>query len=399
MCAQRFPDADITAIDNNPDACVESDDNFRSSPWRSRLHVACADINDWVASHPSMVDMIICNPPYFSETLRSPDASRADARHIGSLSAATIISIAGRILSPDGTLAIVIPFDHLDQLPLPATLASLFISRVAHISAREGKAPSLALVQLSRKTVAPIPELIHIRDASGYFAKLHIYAFISSAFFPDYSWLVMIGLYFFGIIIGIIVALLMKKSKFKGKAVPFVMELPNYRMPGIKNVAQLLWEKSKDFLQKAFTVIFIATIIIWFLQTFDIHLRMVNDSKDSMLASIAGFISPVFLPLGFGDWRISTSLIAGFMAKESVVSTMTILFGTTEAILAVITPISALALLIFCLLYTPCVAAIAAVKRELGVKWAIYVSLGQCIIAWICAFTVRLICLLITSII
>ena len=173
MCAQRFPDADITAIDNNPDACVESDDNFRSSPWRSRLHVACADINDWVASHHPTVDMIICNPPYFSETLRSPDASRADARHIGSLSAATIISIAGRILSPDGTLAIVIPFDHLDQLPLPATLASLFISRVAHISAREEKAPSLALVQLSRKTVAPIRELIHIRDASGYFTTAY----------------------------------------------------------------------------------------------------------------------------------------------------------------------------------------------------------------------------------
>lgn len=229
-------------------------------------------------------------------------------------------------------------------------------------------------------------------------AKLPIYAFISSAFFPNYSWIIMIGLYVFGIIIGIVTALIMKKGKFKGKAVPFVMELPNYRMPGIKNVAQLLWEKSKDFLQKAFTVIFIATILIWFLQNFNIQLRMVNDSKDSMLASIAGFISPIFSPLGFGDWRISTSLISGFMAKESVVSTMTILFGTTEAILSAITPISAITLLIFCLLYTPCVAAIAAVKRELGVKWAVYVSLGQCIIAWICAFIIRLICIVVTTI-
>ncbi len=222
-------------------------------------------------------------------------------------------------------------------------------------------------------------------------AKLPIYAFISEAFFPDYSWLVMIGLYIFGIIIGIITAFIMKKGKFKGNAVPFVMELPNYRMPGIKNVAQLLWEKSKDFLQKAFTVIFLATIVIWFLQTFDIQLRMVSDSKESMLASIAGFVSAIFKPLGFGDWRISTALIAGFMAKESVVSTMIVLFGTTGAILAAVTPVSALSLLVFCLLYTPCVAAIAAIKRELGIKWAIYISFGQCIIAWICAFAVNLI--------
>ncbi len=223
-------------------------------------------------------------------------------------------------------------------------------------------------------------------------AKLPIYAFISEIFFPDYSWLVMIGLYVFGILIGIIAALIMNKSKFKGKAVPFVMELPNYRMPGLKNVAQLLWEKSKDFLQKAFTVIFIATIVIWFLQTFDIHLRMVTNSKDSMLAVISGVVSFIFVPLGFGDWRISTSLIAGIMAKESVVSTMTVLFGTSEAILTAVAPVSALPLLVFCLLYTPCIAAIAAIKRELGIKWAIFISIWQCVIAWICAFAVRLIC-------
>lgn len=223
-------------------------------------------------------------------------------------------------------------------------------------------------------------------------AKLPIYAFISEIFFPGFSWLVMIGLYIFGILTGIAAAFIMKKSKFKGKAVPFVMELPNYRMPGFKNVAQLLWEKSKDFLQKAFTVIFIATIVIWFLQTFDIHFRMVENSKDSMLAAIAGFVSFVFVPLGFGDWRISTSLIAGIMAKESVVSTMTVLFGATETILTAVAPVSALSLLVFCLLYTPCIAAVAAIKRELGFKWALCISIWQCVIAWICAFAVRLIC-------
>ncbi|MGN0614592.1 MAG: ferrous iron transport protein B [Porcipelethomonas sp.] len=230
-------------------------------------------------------------------------------------------------------------------------------------------------------------------------AKLPIYAFLSSAFFPDYAWLVMVGLYFFGIAMGIIAALLLKKSLFRGKAVPFVMELPNYRMPGAKNVAQLLWEKSKDFLQRAFTIIFIATIIIWFLQTFDGRLRMVTDSKDSMLAAVSGFIAPVFAPLGFGDWRVSTSLIAGFLAKESVVSTLTVLFGTTEAMLALITPVSALALLIFCLLYTPCVAAIAAIKRELGLKWTLFIAAGQFAAAWICAFAVRAVCLLIQSLV
>lgn len=175
MCAQRFPDAGITAVDNNPDAYNEADDNFRSSPWHSRLTAVCADINDWVTSHHPTVDMIICNPPYFTETLRSPDASRADARHVGSLSADAIISIAGRILSPHGTLALVIPFDHLGQLSLPATLASLTFSRIAHVSAREGKSPSLALVQLSRRhtPTPPGPEVIDIRDTSGYFTPAY----------------------------------------------------------------------------------------------------------------------------------------------------------------------------------------------------------------------------------
>ena len=230
-------------------------------------------------------------------------------------------------------------------------------------------------------------------------AKLPIYAFLSSVFFDEYAWLVMIGLYIFGIISGIIVALILNKIAFRGNAVPFVMELPNYRMPGLKNVSHLLWEKSKDFLQKAFTVIFIATIVIWFLQTFDIHFRIVSDSKDSILAAISGFIAPVFKPLGFGDWRVSTSLIAGIMAKESVVSTMTVLFGSVQAITSVITPIAALSLLVFCLLYTPCIAAIAAVKRELGGKFAAIISIGQCAIAWIFAFAVHTVCLLIQSIV
>ncbi len=222
-------------------------------------------------------------------------------------------------------------------------------------------------------------------------AKLPIYGFFASAFFPKYAGLVMVGLYFLGILVGIIMALVLKNTKFKGEAVPFVMELPNYRMPGIKNVAQLLWEKAKDFLQKAFTVIFVATIVIWFLQTFDFRLNMVADSKDSMLAVIAGFIAPIFTPLGFGDWRVSTSLIAGFMAKESVVSTLSVLFGSTEIMLSVIAPSAAVALLVFCLLYTPCVAAVAAVKRELGGKWATIIAFGQCIIAWLVAFLVKII--------
>ena len=175
---------------------------------------------------------------------------------------------------------------------------------------------------------------------------------------------------------------------FKGEAVPFVMELPNYRMPGAKNVAQLLWEKAKDFLQRAFTVIFLASIVIWFLQSFDHHLQLVNDSKDSILAAIAGFISPAFSPLGFGDWRVSTALISGFMAKESVVSTVTVLFGQTDALLATLTPLASASLLVFCLLYTPCIAAVASVKRELGTKWAIGVVVFQCAIAWVMAFLV-----------
>lgn len=221
-------------------------------------------------------------------------------------------------------------------------------------------------------------------------AKLPIYAFFTAAFFPKHRALVMVGLYFTGILVGILVACLMRGTLFKGEAVPFVMELPNYRLPGVKNVGQLLWEKAKDFLQKAFTIIFVATIIIWFLQTFDTHLNIVTDSQNSILAVISSFIAPVFHPLGFGDWRISTALITGFMAKESVVSTLTILFGSTRALQTVLTPQTALALLVFCLLYTPCVAAIASVKRELGTKWALGVVVNQCVIAWLMALLVHL---------
>ena len=216
-------------------------------------------------------------------------------------------------------------------------------------------------------------------------AKLPIYSFFAAAFFPGKGALVMVILYFTGILVGILMALLMRGTMFKGEAVPFVMELPNYRMPGAKNVAQLLWEKAKDFLQRAFTVIFVATIIIWFLQTFDLRFNIVSDSKDSILAVVAGWIAPIFAPLGFGDWRISTALITGFMAKESVVSTLTVLFGSSAAVASLLTPLSAVSLLVFCLLYTPCVAAIASVKRELGGKWAAGVVIGQCVIAWLMA--------------
>ena len=216
-------------------------------------------------------------------------------------------------------------------------------------------------------------------------AKLPIYSFFAAAFFPGKGALVMVILYFTGILVGILMALLMRGTMFKGEAVPFVMELPNYRMPGAKNVVQLLWEKAKDFLQRAFTVIFVATIIIWFLQTFDLRFNIVSDSKDSILAVIAGWIAPIFAPLGFGDWRISTALITGFMAKESVVSTLTVLFGSSTALATLLTPLSAASLLVFCLLYTPCVAAIASVKRELGGKWAAGVVIGQCVIAWLMA--------------
>ncbi len=222
-------------------------------------------------------------------------------------------------------------------------------------------------------------------------AKLPIYGFFTAAFFPGKGGLIMVGLYFTGIIVGIIAALLSKNFMFKGEAVPFVMELPNYRMPGAKNVGHLLWDKAKDFLQRAFTIIFIASIVVWFLQTFNFKLDIVDDSHFSMLAVIAGYIAPIFIPLGFGDWRISTALIAGFMAKESVVSTLSVLLGPDGDITTILTPLSAISLLVFCLLYTPCVAAIASIKRELGGKWAFGVVAGQCAIAWICAFIVRLI--------
>ena len=197
----------------------------------------------------------------------------------------------------------------------------------------------------------------------------------------------MIILYFTGILVGILFALIARGAVFKGEPVPFVMELPNYRMPGAKNVGQLLWEKAKDFLERAFTVIFLATIVIWCLQTFDTRLNVVTDSQDSLLAMLAGVIAPVFAPLGFGDWRISTALITGFMAKESVVATLTVL---TEgiSITSLLTPLAAAALLVFCLLYTPCVAAITSIKRELGGKWAALVVVMQCVIAWLCAFAV-----------
>ena len=219
-------------------------------------------------------------------------------------------------------------------------------------------------------------------------AKLPIYAFFTSVFFPGKGAFVMIFLYVFGILTGIIFALILKGSLFKGEPVPFVMELPNYRMPGAKNVCQLLWEKAKDFLQRAFTVIFVATIIIWFLQTFDLKFNIVAESKESILAILAGYITPIFNPLGFGDWRISTALISGFMAKESVVSTLSILYGSTQSLLMSLTTPAALSLLIFCLLYTPCIAAIAAIKRELNGKWALIVVFGQCLIAWLAAFVV-----------
>ena len=219
-------------------------------------------------------------------------------------------------------------------------------------------------------------------------AKLPIYAFFTSVFFPGKGAFIMIFLYVFGILTGIIFALILKGSLFKGEPVPFVMELPNYRMPGAKNVCQLLWEKAKDFLQRAFTVIFVATIIIWFLQTFDLRFNIVAESKESILAILAGYIAPIFNPLGFGDWRISTALISGFMAKESVVSTLSILYGSTQSLLMSLSTPAALSLLIFCLLYTPCIAAIAAIKRELNGKWALIVVFGQCLIAWLAAFVV-----------
>ena len=218
-------------------------------------------------------------------------------------------------------------------------------------------------------------------------AKLPIYAFFVSVFFPKQGGIIMTGLYLFGILVGILVAFLYKGTLFKGEPVPFVMELPNYRLPSPKNVGQLLWEKAKDFLQKAFTVIFVATICIWFLQKFDLHFNLVADSKDSILAMISNCLVPIFAPLGLGDWRICTSLISGVMAKESVISTLEILFG--GAVKDALTPVAAASLLVFSLLYTPCIAAIASIRRELGRKWAVGMVIWQCMIAWVAAFAVR----------
>ena len=225
-------------------------------------------------------------------------------------------------------------------------------------------------------------------------AKLPIYSLFAAAFFPEHAALVMVSLYFLGIAVGILMAILLKSSVFKGEAVPFVMELPNYRLPGLKNVVQLLWEKARDFLQRAFTVIFVATIIIWFLQSFDLRLSLTTDPQQSILAWLASGIAPLFAPLGFADWRVSTALITGFMAKESVVSTLTILYGSSAAFATALSPAAAAPLLVFCLLYTPCIAAVASVKRELGGKWAFIMVANQCIVAWLAAFGTRLIMML-----
>lgn len=219
-------------------------------------------------------------------------------------------------------------------------------------------------------------------------AKLPIYAFFVAAFFPGQGALVMIGLYLLGIVTAIALGLVMRRTMFKGEAMPFVMELPNYRLPGARNVALLLWDKAKDFLQRAFTVIFVATIVIWFLQSFDFRINPVEDPQLSMLAVVSGWISPLFEPLGFGDWRISTALISGFMAKESVVSSLSVTFGSTEALTAALSGLTAISLLVFCLLYTPCVASIATIKRELGGLWATGVAVFQCAVAWVVAFVV-----------
>jgi ferrous iron transport protein B len=223
-------------------------------------------------------------------------------------------------------------------------------------------------------------------------AKIPIYTLFASAFFPKHAALVMIILYFSGILIGIIVALMLKSTLFRGKPVPFVMELPNYRIPSLKTVLLLMWDKAKDFIQRAFTVIFISTIIVWFLQNFNLQFNMVTDSQDSILAQLAGLIAPIFAPLGMGDWRIVTSLISGVMAKESVVSTLKILY--TGGIGSAMTALTAISILVFSLLYTPCVAAIASVKRELGHKWAIGVVIWQCVVAYLVTTIVHLICML-----
>ena len=224
-------------------------------------------------------------------------------------------------------------------------------------------------------------------------AKLPIYSLFAVTFFPDHAALVMVGLYFLGIAVGILAAFALKGTLFRGEAVPFVMELPNYRLPGLKNVMQLLWEKARDFLERAFTVIFMATIVIWFLQNFNLQLSLTADPQESILAFVASGIAPLFAPLGFADWRVSTALITGFMAKESVVSTLTILFGSSAALGAALSPAAAAPLLVFCLLYTPCIAAVASVKRELGGRWAAVMVLNQCVVAWVAAFIVRMLAL------
>jgi len=222
-------------------------------------------------------------------------------------------------------------------------------------------------------------------------AKMPIYAFFAAAFFPKQAFLITLGLYLGGIAAAILVALLMKRTAFKGEAVPFVMELPNYRMPGMKNVSRLMWEKAKDFLQRAFTVIFVATIVVWFLQSFDFTFSLVEDPESSMLAGIAGLLAPVFKPVGLGDWRIVTSLISGFMAKESIVSMISVLYGETDALTAALSPAQVLAFLTFSLLYTPCVAAVAAIRREQGTKFAVIIVIFQCVVAYLAAFAVNLI--------
>ena len=223
-------------------------------------------------------------------------------------------------------------------------------------------------------------------------AKLPIYAFFVTAFFEKQKWLIITGLYLLGIVVGILVALVLKKTRFKGEAVPFVMELPNYRLPGAKNVLRLLWEKAKDFLQRAFTVIFIATIVLWFLQHFDFHLSMTDDSQGSILSVIAGFIAPIFTPIGLGDWRLVTSLMSGFIAKESVVAATKVLYPGSVS--AAISSLTAVSMLVFSLLYTPCVAAIASVKREMGHKWAVGMVLWQCAVAYLITMAVYYICML-----
>ena len=222
-------------------------------------------------------------------------------------------------------------------------------------------------------------------------AKLPIYAFFVNAFFPEHGGLIMTGLYLLGIVVAVLVALLYKNTLFRGEAVPFVMELPNYRLPGARNVLMLMWEKAKDFIQRAFSVIFVATVVIWFLQSFDLHLSLVANPDTSILAKLSGLISPLFEPLGLGDWRICTSLISGFLAKESVVSTLEVLFGNNVG--AVLSSVSAGALLVFSLLYTPCAAAVASIRRELGGKWALGVVVWQCVVAWVAAYITRIIML------